>query len=105
MLEKDDYIQLLEKFIKKNIFTTESSESLPLDPSMTNKATSFLQTQESLSEKAKAGPVLKAMLFGFPNPRTLTFGTQNSKGEGFFLYILFNFSKNNGFQEKTVIKI
>ena len=100
MLEKDDYIQLLETFIKKNLFTTEGSESFPL----TNKATSFLQTQESLTEKTKAGPVLKAMLFGFPNPRSLTFGSQNTKGEGFEIFYL-DFSKNNGFQVRTIIKI
>lgn len=39
--------------------------------------------------KAKAGPVLKAMLFGFPNPRTNTFGSQNAKGEG-FIKLFFN---------------
>lgn len=49
-----------------------------------NKMPSFLEIKEKSSSemKSKAGPVLKAMLFGFPNPRQYLFGSQTGKNGG-----------------------
>lgn len=93
--EKNDYIQLLEDFIKKNLFTHPPPDSSLLK--ISSKAPiSFLELKEHMQnkEKSQAGPVLKAMLFGFPNPRTYSFNNQKSKSSngdntsGGFIYCL-----------------
>ena len=83
---------MLEEFIKKSLFSHTPNEATWMK-SNSDKAVSFLEMKEKLQskEKSQAGPVLKAMLFGFPNPRSYAFTSQNDKGKNggnFFFFIL-----------------
>ena len=63
---QEEYISSLEEILKEKY-----SEGM-------TAGTSFLeikaQSQVKAKAKSKADPMLKSMLFGFPNPRKKTFG-------------------------------
>lgn len=84
---------MLEEFIKKSLFSHSPPDSSFLKTSSSKAPTSFLELKEHLQnkEKSKAGPVLKAMLFGFPNPRTYAFNNQKSNNAGFIILNLFSY--------------
>lgn len=79
--EKNDYILMLEEFIKNKLFNAPPTDQTMLKTT-SNKPFSLIQLKEKVSSKNKAGPVLKSMLFGFPNPRSYAFSSQNSKNSG-----------------------
>ena len=88
---------MLEDFIKDSMFNGKEK----IIKQNLKKSSSFIQMQEKSENKATstAGPVLKAMLFGFPAPRNYLFSSQSSKGESLyyirnniFLYVLSTFS-------------
>ena len=65
------YIQTLEGLLRESEAKMKFQENFP--------GNSFLELKSEAKAKSKADPMLKSMLFGFPNPRRKTFGGgQNS---------------------------
>lgn len=76
--EKNDYILMLEEFIKNKLFTAPPTDQNMLKTTG-NKPFSLIQLQEKVSSKNKAGPVLKSMLLDFPTPDLMLFRAKTQK--------------------------